>query len=71
MSGAEGCYDDTVMACGMVFFVQSRGAMSLMEAPLTQEDKVDAQNFTFESIVKELTAGRNNSTFPKYLTEYL
>lgn len=71
MSGAEGCFDDTVMAAGMAFFVQSKGAMSLLDAPLAAEEKAEAQNFTFESIVKELTVNRNSSTFPKYLTRYL
>ena len=71
MSAADGCLDDTVMAAGMAFFVQSRGAMTLVDSPVTQEEKVTAQNFTFESIIKEMTLGRSGHTFPKYLTNYL
>jgi len=71
MGASTGCFDDTVMASCMVFFVQSRGAISLADSPLTGEEKVEAQNFSFESIIKELTDGRNHNTFPKYLTEYL
>jgi len=69
LGAAIGCHDDTVMATGMVFFVESRGAMTLLEAPITPQEVKDV--FSFETILEELTQGRTHSTFPKYLTEYL
>ena len=67
MGAANGCHDDTVMATGMAFFVESRGAIALTEAPLTPQEQKDA--FSLNSIIEEMTAGRTNSAFPRYLTE--
>ena len=68
MGAAEGCFDDTVMATAMVFFVVVRGAMTLADKPLTPEEYNVAADFTFESIIKEMTLGRTGATFPSYIT---
>ena len=69
MGASSGCFDDTVMATGMVFYVESRGAIALTDEPITQEELKDA--FSLDSIIEELTIGRHNSAFPRYLTEDL
>jgi len=69
VGAADGCYDDTVMAAGMVSYVKAKAALSLIDAPITPEEIKDT--FSLNSIIDELTVGRNNSTFPSYLTEDL
>lgn len=69
MGAATNCHDDTVMAAGMAMFVESKGAISLAEEPVTAQEVNDS--FSFDSIVKEMTVGRSQSAFPKYLTEGL
>jgi hypothetical protein len=67
MGATTGCHDDTVMASAMAAYVESKGALSLTEAPITQQEIKDA--FSLDEIIKEMTYGRSNRTFPKYLTE--
>lgn len=67
MSASEGCNDDTVMAAAMATFVETKGAMTLLDAPLTAEEDKRALDFSFESIVKEMTVGRSYSVFSSNL----
>ena len=70
MGAAEGCHDDTVMAAGMAFFVKNRGAMTLLQEPVSAaECKKAVDPFSLESIIKECTSGRDSTspTFPAYI----
>lgn len=73
MGAAENCHDDTVMACGMCFFVFNKAGISLLDAPITvAELPIEKTNpHSFEAILKELgrsTDGtKKSSIFPDYL----
>ncbi len=76
MGAADNCFDDTVLAAGIAFFVQSKGAIALLDAPIAPSElnnKPDPNSL--EAIVKELTGkpmgsvreGQSNSIWPSYL----
>lgn len=74
MGASDNCHDDTVMAAGMAFFVQSKAALILLDAPIQPEEVPPERNpFSLEAIVKEMTGGRTEDgkqkrAFPSYLT---
>lgn len=72
MGGADGCYDDTVMASAMAFFVETRAAMILLDNPVRHiYPDIKADPNSLEAIISEMTNGRidgNRSTFPTYIT---
>lgn len=73
MGAAQGCFDDCVMASGMAFFVKSRGAMSLLEEPITAMEMKPADNiFMLDGIIKEMTGGRDliAPMFPVHITDF-
>lgn len=74
MGAATGCHDDTVMAAGMVFFVKARGAMTLLDNPITKKELCpDSNPFALDGIIKEMTGGRDTTVdaFPLYIRGYV
>lgn len=74
MGAAEGCFDDTVMAAGMAFFVKGKGALSLLDAPVTAaECKPENDPFSLDNIIKECTSGRDDKApaFPAYIRGHI
>lgn len=74
MGAIENCFDDTVMAAGMAFFVFNKGSLQLLDSPI-QPDELPASRdpASLDSIIEEMTKGRGdgNSFFPPYLTGFL
>lgn len=75
MGAIENCFDDTVIASGMAFFVFSKACVTLMDEPVTaKEYEPQPDPMSLESIVKEMTGARidqprQESFFPSYLTK--
>ena len=67
MGADSGCHDDTVMAAGMAFFVKNKGALTLIQEPITKSDFADSDPFSLNSIIKEMTSS-HKKIFPTYIT---
>ena len=73
MGAAENCHDDTVIAAGMAFFVRDRGALNLLEQPITKSELYAKKDpFALDSIIAEMTNDRAitgvNEVFPAMYT---
>ena len=72
LGAAENCHDDTVIASAMAFFVQSKAAITLLDAPVDRNIQVVTNPFSLDAIIAEMTKGRradgSKSAFPSYLT---
>lgn len=75
MGAAEGCFDDTVMASGMAFYVFNKAALTLLDEPVREEELAQQKNpFGLEAIIDEMTKGRGGHgsdiqpIWPSYLT---
>lgn len=73
MGAADGCHDDCVMASAMARFVKSRGAMSLLDNPITAYELKPKDNpFMLDGIIKEMTSNRDEVApmFPIHITDF-
>lgn len=71
MGASDNCFDDTVMASGMAFFVFAKGAVQLIDTPISPEELPKAIDpLGLDAIIDEMTTNRSgsNSFFPSYLT---
>ena len=73
MGAADNCFDDTVMAAAMAFFVQTKAALVLLDHPVYNIVTTPPQNiFSLDSLIYELTKGRGDSPthsfFPPHIS---
>src|SRR5258708_598756 len=66
LGAVANCFDDTVMASGMAFFVFEKGALTLLDAPIQPSELPKKDDpFGLPAILKEMTGSREHDRAQK------